>query len=545
MSKNKGRKLKLLVIGLDGATFDVILPLIKENKLQTLKKIMKQGTHGELESTFPPLTGPAWASFMTGKNPGQYGAYGFIDYDPKDYDSFFKGKLVTSNNFAGSTFIDLLSSNGHKVGVVSLPMTYPPWKINGVMISGFPCPNTDRIHYFSQDPKIGVEERLEYSDSNRQPHQSEKRKASDGLSMMEKRTRVAIELVKKMELDCLIIVFGATDRVQHFYGVSSENPVIEKHYQVASVQISKLLELTDENTRIFIMSDHGAEPCPEIVFNTNCWLKEQGLLALNEKRAKTFTLLRNLYYSYTHFVGCISEKLRNFLEISNKIKEFLFRSTVVYVTSINWSETKAFRYPMACTRIEGIVINVKERQKVGIVEAKEEYEKLRDGIIRKLKNLRDTNTGDKVVKECYKREEIYHGRFVEKAPDIVLYLNKHYSAADGLSDVFSKAFSKDQRIVHSMQGILIAKGPMIKRGKRINEANIVDLASTILYSMGISIPKSMDGIVLHEIFTDEFKLKRVPKYHSDEAIRQREYGYKPTEKEQEEVKERLRALGYM
>lgn len=540
--EKKSEKLKLLVVGLDGATFDVILPLVKEGKLPTLKKIIEEGVYGELESTFPPITGPAWASFMTGKNPGRYGIYGFIDYDPKDYDGFVKGGLVTSNSFAGSTFIDLLSSHEWKIGVVSLPMTYPPWTINGIMISGYPCPNTDRIYYYSSDPKIEVKEKLEYS---REQYKSERRKISDGLFMMKKRSRIAIELVKRMKLDCLILVFGATDRVQHFYGVSSDNPIVAKHYQVADAQISKLLDLTDKSTRSFILSDHGAEPYPEVIFNTNCWLKEQGLLTLNEKKAKAFTLFRHLYYGYTHFVESVSKKFRSILEIGNKIKELLFRSSGVYATSINWRKTKAFRYPMPCTRIEGIVINVNGRQENGIVDANEEYEKLRDEIIERLKNLKDPNNGKRVVKECYKREKIYHGKFLEKAPDIVLYLNKHFVAADGFSDVFVIASLKDQRIVHSMKGVVIAKGPMMKRREWIEGASIVDLAPSILYSMGVSIPKSMDGVILKDMFTDEFNLKTTPKYHFGEITTKPEYDHKLTEKEKEEIKERLRALGYL
>ena len=60
---------KLLIIGLDGATWEVLLPLINMKKLPTFEKIINKGVHGNFVSTFPPSTGPAWLSMATGKNP--------------------------------------------------------------------------------------------------------------------------------------------------------------------------------------------------------------------------------------------------------------------------------------------------------------------------------------------------------------------------------------------------------------------------------------------------------------------------------------------
>jgi len=153
------KKLKLLVIGLDGATFDVILPLIGKNELKTLKKIMDDGVYGELRSAIPPISGPAWASFMTGLSPGSHGIFGFVDYNPQRYDGFIRGSLVTSGSLAGSTFFDVLDSSGYKIGAITVPMTYPPWVINGVMISGYPCPYTEKIYWIAAQSASGMEPR--------------------------------------------------------------------------------------------------------------------------------------------------------------------------------------------------------------------------------------------------------------------------------------------------------------------------------------------------------------------------------------------------
>jgi len=101
--------LKVLIIGLDGATFDVISPMLKDGKLPTIGKIMKEGTWGELESTIPPQSAPAWTFFMTGKNPGKHGVYDWFEQDPLKDIKNIDQKLITSHLYSGTTFLDLFS----------------------------------------------------------------------------------------------------------------------------------------------------------------------------------------------------------------------------------------------------------------------------------------------------------------------------------------------------------------------------------------------------------------------------------------------------
>ena len=138
---------KLLIIGLDGATFDLALPMIEKGEMPNLGQLLAQGTAANLLSTVPPVTGPAWSSFMTGKDPGGHGVYHFRAIDPTQYDQANE-TLVTSRSFQGPTFWDILGEVGHRVAVVTVPVTYPPWPINGVMISGYPCPDTRNNHTY-------------------------------------------------------------------------------------------------------------------------------------------------------------------------------------------------------------------------------------------------------------------------------------------------------------------------------------------------------------------------------------------------------------
>jgi len=148
------KRIKVLVIGVDGATFDLILPWTEEGKLPTFKRLINKGIWGVLRSTFPPVSAPAWGSFMTGLNPGKHGIFGFAGYDAKDYPSstYLSGKLANSSAFSGKTVFDIASSYGIKVGAIKVPITYPPWRVNGIMISGQPTPDERKI--FSYPPNL-------------------------------------------------------------------------------------------------------------------------------------------------------------------------------------------------------------------------------------------------------------------------------------------------------------------------------------------------------------------------------------------------------
>ena len=143
---------KVLIIGLDGATPDLVERWVAENKLPYLKQIMQNGVYGKLRSTYPPISPAAWTTFATGYNPGKHGTYDFRDYDPRRY-SCFADTIVDSNAFAGKSIWDLVGAAGQKVGVITVPVTYPAWRVNGFMVSGYPTP--DAAKSFAYPPELG------------------------------------------------------------------------------------------------------------------------------------------------------------------------------------------------------------------------------------------------------------------------------------------------------------------------------------------------------------------------------------------------------
>jgi len=133
--------MRVFVVGLDGATFDLIRPWAAAGHLPSLARLMQEGVHGELMSTLPPVTSPAWPSFMTGMNPGKHGVFDFIRRRPGGFD------MVNASHIAAKTLWQLLSEAGRRVGVIAVPVTYPPCPVNGFMISDILSPRHAEIAY--------------------------------------------------------------------------------------------------------------------------------------------------------------------------------------------------------------------------------------------------------------------------------------------------------------------------------------------------------------------------------------------------------------
>src|SRR4030043_1717834 len=133
MSKNA---IKVLIIGLDGATWDIIDGLVKNNELPTFKKLIYDGVKAKLYSTQPNLTPIAWSSFLTGKNPGNHGIYDFFKYENK------KATPVNSKMLKGDLW-EVLGKRGKKIISLDVALTYPPKKVNGIVVSGFPVVDLD------------------------------------------------------------------------------------------------------------------------------------------------------------------------------------------------------------------------------------------------------------------------------------------------------------------------------------------------------------------------------------------------------------------
>jgi predicted AlkP superfamily phosphohydrolase/phosphomutase len=463
--------------------------------------------------------------------------------------------VVTAAPLVGATFWDILGSFGFRVGVITVPVTYPPWEVNGFMLSGYPCPDVKRNYTYPPEWGEGLKESYNLS-VDHYLHASEEEIIAAGLDLLQRRTSLAIDLSRKEGLEVCVLVLGEIDRAQHDFWkyVDPRFPayhspqggryrgVIAEHYQVCDAQIGRLLECVTEETMVIIMSDHGAGPHPERCFLTNAWLREQGLLSLRTGGSglveRGFKGLLSLAREAIPF----EEGLRRALPpgVVQRLRE-----VNLGVSQIDWGRTKAYRFPMYHPA-EGIEINLRGRQPQGMVEPGEEYEALRASIIEALKGLRDPEDGRPIVKEVYRREELYRGPYLEIAPDIVFI--SPYKAEGGVEERYLPPVPLGRLTkksgVHHLEGVFLAQGEGIKKGAKLEEAEIIDLAPTILYALGAPIPAEMDGKVLLQIFEPAYLSSRQPRY-LEGKVEARMAGSRLSPQEEEEIKDKLRGLGYI
>ena len=557
--KSPRHGLKLLVIGLDGATWDVIKPMVARGKLPNLARLMKIGGHGDLQSTMPPFSPPAWATFMTGVNPGKHGIFGFVNFNPQSYSQIESG-FVTASPLVGHTTFDILSYSKFRLGVISVPITYPAWPINGYMVSGEPCPDNQKYMVYPESFANNLTRQYAFPSAFWSRPNDE---IINGLYEMDhSRTELAIQLILEDNLDALFVVLGATDRVQHnfwrFYekrfgsqlGLPHDRKyesVIPETYRRADKAIGRILSHVDHNTLVFVISDHGGGPAATKYFHTNAWLLEMGYLQIMQGRDSLVEHSRGAALALRRILDTsVGSRLRSLLP-AQIIRQG--RMLVRNIAQIDWLETRAYRFPMY-PPVEGIVINLAGRQPQGIVQPGGEYEQLREEIIDQMLQFVDLETGEHVVEQAYTREQLFHGAYIERAPDIILVLKEDFTGGTGIqpplvSNVNPATLNKVNG-EHRMQGILLAYGPMIKNNHTIEGARLVDMAPTLLYSLGLPVAKVMDGVVLKDLFVPEF-LTANPETKA--SIRDKAEFDIPeaslTLEEEKQIEEQLRRLGYL
>ncbi len=523
---------RVFIVGWDGATFDLIEPWVAEGKLPNIAEVLRNGAHGELRSTLPPMTFPAWSSFMTGKNPAKHGIYDFTRQRPGTYDLEF----VNGGQRKAASFWKLLSDAGRKVISISVPCTYPPEKVDGVMLSGFDAAglggSSSKLDARGMHPPQMYDElegavgghpigSFPVAEINAGDPEAAVKKILDVIG---RKAATAKYLIQKYDWDCAMILFGESDGAGHHFwkycdGRSpqfSHDPPsmrdsILRVYQELDRELGELKQLLPMDTTLLMMSDHGFGGVSSTALFPNCWLREQGMLQFRGGFSRWAS--RRLD----------SLKLLAVATLPNAVQKFLSRfarkqlggiEARVRYGIIDWAGTKAYfeenpYYP--CVRI-----NLKGRQPQGVVEPGEEYESLRTELIKRLEAWRHPETGERIVEKAYRREEVYSGPQLDEAPDVVVHWSTHedYTYAFKVSSKSQSlawiedvdpnrpenfAFFTGKSGSHRDHGIFLAEGPGVQAGKTLDGAQIIDVAPTILHLLGVPVPEDMDGRALVEM----------------------------------------------
>ncbi len=547
---------KVAVIGLDGATFDLIIPWIKMGKLPTFKRLMETGSYGSLESTIPPITAPAWSSFKTGVNPGKHGIYEFWK---RKHDSY-KLTVDTSLKVKYPAVWDILSMYDKKNVIINLPTSYPAREINGVMITGALTPDLSSKGFVFPE-KLKKELFKEIPDYKIDPQNTFKNEKDTGFLYslyheIDMRKRTILTFMKKYSWDLFVGVFRASDSVQHnlwkYYDSKHPKYKINKNFRDGIFSVYKKIDQAlDEITRqlpddtdLIIVSDHGAGPLTKVL-NINYWLYKNGYLKIK----KTILSYVKLFLFKIGFTPVNVYNILSLFKLSNIKKavrynvvgRLLLKTLFLSFDDVDWSKTRAYAYGF----VGEIYINLKGREPQGIVDRKD-YKKTRKEISDKLQKITYVNE-EKIINKIFYKEQIYKGDFIEDAPDIIFFPKDLEWLCSGDFEFTSNCLVYDPPVTssghHRMNGIFIANGEIFKKNFNFDKANIIDIAPTLLHILGLPVASHMDGRVIKEIFTGNFNKEYKIRYEDIDITGKR--GKKLSEEEERSILGRLEDLGYM
>ncbi len=566
-------KTRVLIIGIDAATLDLIQPWAEEGRLPVFARLLKEGSFGPLRSVPNCNSAPAWTSMVTGKNPGKHGILFFTQ--PKKHSLEFE---YTNGSYRRTPALwNMLGKAGKRVGVMNVPMTYPAEAVNGFMISGIDAPGVHDPR-FIYPPELHSELQGSIGEYVIEAHLGSYLKAgklSEGAEALyhniERRLAASRHLMTKHDWDFFMVVFRTTDPAQHYFWkymdpsgfqvsqqeVARFGGVIPTVYQMIDDAVGELLEIAGPDTVSLIVSDHGASADTGKAKVLTEWLKALGLLSQIEngsigggwKSGFRGVAWRGLAKGYHLADRLLNWRLKKRLAEMFPALRTRAEGFLVY-HDMDWSRTKAFTDG---ARAE-VWINLKGREPFGIVEPGDEYENLCEWTRERLLAARDADSGKPIVQAVYRRDEVYNGPYSEMSPDLIIHWEKNTTPKRidvGNGKIIAlegyKGTNPLDRMycgTHDPMGILFMTGGPVRKGFQLEGARIEDIAPTVLHLLGEAVPDDLDGRVLAEALEGEYlmehQLRRSARSEEGEAV---PAGY--TEEDEGIIEERLRGLGYI
>jgi predicted AlkP superfamily phosphohydrolase/phosphomutase len=536
---------RLAIIGVDGATYRVLDPMIEAGAMPALAAFRARGAHAILRSTIPTYTPPAWVSMATGVNPGRHGVFGFLDNTPQQPTA-----IAHSGSIRFTPMWTTLSGLGVRVGILNVPMSYPPVQVNGFFVAGGLATGwTDPERPgFASDAETGrlvselsgghypVDTVVNYERDWRTPETVTRIERIQHL-----RRRVLGALIERDDPQVVFAVFEGVDRLEHvfyqclvdgsdWFSRPSSIEVRERaHAYFAELDraIGDLVEWAGPDGHAVIVSDHGSGPWEKTV-NLNLLLADWGHLELPS--LARLTRLR--------WVAGVGQQLaRRVIP-----RRWLHRAKASVERGIAWERTRAFASHVA---EQGIHVNVRGAFPHGHVDPGDVGPIERE-LIERLLELRDPDDGQPVTDRVVARHEVIRGPYEGRAPHLFpLFRGQRYEASDTVAATGPFTDHRDRPWgYHHLDGVFLAAGPSIRPGAFEEGLDIVDVLPTALHLSGLPVPEGLDGRVVGGVLRGEAAARSVNSTAPTEREEEPQT-YPFTPKSEEEITEALRGLGYL
>jgi predicted AlkP superfamily phosphohydrolase/phosphomutase len=487
--------MKILVLGLDCAAPELLFGF---DDLPNIRRLMEVGAYGRLESVIPPITVPAWMCMATSQDPGSLGIYGFRNRVDHSYSGL---GIATARSITAPAIWDHLAREGKRSIVVGVPPGYPPRPINGISISCFLTPDTDK-NVFTQPPELSDEIRqlVGHYPVDVQGFRSENKAwlRDEIFAMSRTQFQVVRHLLETKVWDYFQFVDIGLDRIHHGFWKyhdpqhvlhepdSPFRDTVHEYYRHIDVEIGRVLELLTDDTIVLVVSDHGAQRL-DGGFCVNEWLVREGLLVL---------------------------------------KSYPTTVTPFGKLDVDWEKTRVWSEGGYYARV---FFNVRGREPEGLIDPAE-YESFRDEMKAKFEATTGPD-GKTLGTLVFKPEQIYH-TVKNVAPDLIVHFGALYWRSIGgvgypTIHILENDTGPDD-CNHAQFGSFILAASNSPLQGEVSGARLLDIAPTLLDLGGYEIPSTMQG---RSLVAD--KTKQVPEPHGyhddDEAI----------------IRDRLSGLGYI
>ncbi len=536
MSDESARTPRLIVLGLDGADWGIVTPLVERGALPNLARLIEEGVSGPLRSTIPPHTPCAWSTIFTGVNPGKHGLFTFNTLLPGTR----QWRLTRSTDRKARALWEILGEDGMTAGVFNVPMTYPVEQVNGWMVSGMigaPEPNEACFH-----PAVLRDEVFEIL-----PEFSMKAVARSGghypLDEMQRqmsgRARALRSLATRRPTDLLVTVCTYTDAVQHHWNADptiaepNADEVLEQVYINADAMLGDMMKSAGPETDILVLSDHGFGPV-NLYVNLDRLLADMGWASSRTTVERQVARAGNLAHKIARKLGRGKKRDPLVNDISRDIA---------------WSRTRAYSLG---THIS-LRLNLAGREPAGTVPAAE-FDRALEQMVAELAALEIPNAPWARF-EGHRREDLFHGPYSDLMPDLVALATggqsltmprRDYLAGQPAFLTPAEAVALDPNIVrgtHRLDGIIAGWGPSFKAGARVGGATLQDVTPTLLHALGHAIPEYMDGKPLLDMLRGDREVTFEQTSPDRDLTGGGDNAY--TEQDARDIEKRLKSLGYM